>query len=340
MKELYVIVNEKIYRDGNNYFCENKDVQSTINYLSYKYHLIVISRYSALVKPFRLHKVLKIFNFRLIKIFHFFMFLFIFSKKKKILIISITPFNFIIFLMFKLIFDCKFYLYLRSSGYEEYESIIGKKYIWIYDYMFKCITKYCEVISCHKRLYKKKCHILYPSELSINWEKNIKKNYFTNNIINITYVGRFKVEKGIYSLLDIFSELPKNIKLTLVGSGDFIKKTNHRIRIINFVNSETKLINLYDLSNIIILPSFTEAHPKVIDEALSRMRPVVIFDDIKYVINNRYGVFSVKRDSKELINVINFIKKNNQFISQCLKKNKLPKKEVFLKNLYKIISST
>ena len=156
MKELYVIVNEKIYRDGNNYFCENKDVQSTINYLSYKYHLIVISRYSALVKPFRLHKVLKIFNFRLIKIFHFFMFLFIFSKKKKILIISITPFNFIIFLMFKLIFDCKFYLYLRSSGYEEYESIIGKKYIWIYDYMFKCITKYCEVISCHKRLYKKK----------------------------------------------------------------------------------------------------------------------------------------------------------------------------------------
>ena len=128
--------------------------------------------------------------------------------------------------------------------------------------------------------------------------------------------------------------------MTLVGSGDFIKKTNHRIRIINFVNSETKLINLYDLSNIIILPSFTEAHPKVIDEALSRMRPVVIFDDIKYVINNRYGVFSVKRDSKELINVINFIKKNNQFISQCLKKNKLPKKEVFLKNLYKIISST
>jgi hypothetical protein len=42
MKELYIIVNEKIYRDGNNYFCENKDVQSTINYLSYKYHYFLL----------------------------------------------------------------------------------------------------------------------------------------------------------------------------------------------------------------------------------------------------------------------------------------------------------
>ena len=205
--------------------------------------------------------------------------------------------------------------------------------------MFKYITKYCEVISCHKRLYKKKCHILYPSELSLNWEKNVKKNRYKNNIINITYVGRFKIEKGIYSLLNIFSELSENTRLTLIGNGDFIKKTNHRIRVINFVNNETKLIKLYDLSNIIILPSFTEAHPKVIDEALSRMRPVIVFDDIKYVINKRYGVFSVKRNSEELIKVINFIKENNQLISHRLKKNKLPKKEVFLKNLYKIISA-
>ena len=69
------------------------------------------------------------------------------------------------------------------------------------------------------------------------------------------------------------------------------------------------------------------------------MRPVIVFDDIKYVINNRYGVFSIKRDTKELLKIINFIKKNNQFISHRLKKNKLPKKEVFLKNLYNIISA-
>ena len=38
MKELYIIVNEKIYEKNNFYFCENKDIQSIINYLSLKYN--------------------------------------------------------------------------------------------------------------------------------------------------------------------------------------------------------------------------------------------------------------------------------------------------------------
>jgi glycosyltransferase involved in cell wall biosynthesis len=338
MKELYIIVNEKIYRDGNNYFCENKDVQSTINYLSYKYHLVVISRYSALVKPFRLNKVFKIFNFRLIKIFYFFIFLFSFSKKKKILIISITPYNFFIFFIFKFFFDCKFYLYLRSNGYEEYESILGKKYIWIYDFMFKYITKYTEVISCHKRLYNKKCHILYPSELNLNWKKGVRRNIFKNNKIHVLYVGRFKVEKGVYSLLKLFSKMPYNIKLTLVGNGDSIKITDDRIKVINFINNEKKLISIYDSANILILPSYTEAHPKVIDESLSRMRPVIVFNDIKYVIQKRYGVFSIKRSASQLVRIINYIKRNDKLIFNQLMKNKLPQRMDFLKNLDKIIS--
>ena len=293
MKELYIIVNEKIYEKDNNYFCENKDIQSIINYLSFKYNLIVISRFSASIKPFRLNKVLKILNLKLTKLLKFFPFIFGFLRKRKILIISITPFNFIIFLIFKIFFICKFYLYLRSNGYEEYETILGKKYIWIYDFMFKYMIKYSEVISCHERLYKKKCHILYPSELNFSWKKKIKKNSYINNTINILYVGRFKVEKGIYSLIDIHSKLPNNIKLTLVGNGDNIKINDERIRLINFVKNEKQLINIYDSANIFILPSYTESHPKVIDESLSRMRPVIIFNDIKYVIQDRYGVFSV-----------------------------------------------
>lgn len=337
MKELYIIVNEKIYEKNNYYFCENKDIQSIINYLSFQYNLIVISRFSSFTNPFRLNKVFKIFNLRLIAYFKFFLFLYSHLRKKKILIISITPFNFIIFFIFKIFFICKFYLYLRSDGYEEYENILGKKYIWIYDFMFKYMTKYSEVISCHERLYDKKCHILYPSELNFSWKKKLKKNYYRNNIINILYVGRFKIEKGIYSLINIFSKLPQNIKLTLVGNGDNIKITDDRIRLINFVNNDKQLISIYDNANIFILPSYTEAHPKVIDESLSRMRPVIIFNDIKYVNHRRYGVFSVSRNYKELIRIINYIKKNNQLISDQLKKNKLPQRNIFLKELHKVI---
>jgi len=339
MKELYIIVNEKIYNRKNYFFCENKDIQSIINYFTLKYNLFIFSRYSKFIKPFKINKCYKVLNFKFLKLLYIFFFFFNLKKnKKKILIISITPFNFFIFLIFKFFFDCKFYVYLRSNGHEEYENILGRKYIWIYDSMFKYITKCSEVISCHKRLYKKKCHILYPSELNSNWTKNIKKNYFKNNVIRVLYVGRFKVEKGIYSLLDIFSQLPKNIELTLAGNGDAIKTINEKIKVINFVNNEDRLINLYDSCNIIILPSYTEAHPKVIDEALSRMRPVIVFNDIKYVVNNRHGVFSVTRDFKKLIELINIIKKNNTSINSSFKKNTLPKKEVFLKDLYRIVS--
>jgi glycosyltransferase involved in cell wall biosynthesis len=338
MNELYIIINEKIYQNNKNYFCENKDIQSIVNYLSNKYHLIIISRCSKFAKPFKLNKVYKIFNIRIFKFLFFFNFLFSLKKKKKILLISITPFNFIIFILFKFFYDCKFYLYLRSNGYEEYESIFGKSFIWIYHYMFKYMTKYSEVITCHKRLYSKKCHILYPSELNQVWKRKIKRNYFTNNQINILYVGRFKIEKGIYSLLKFFSNLPSNIKLTLVGSGDPLRINDSRIKLINFTQDEKKLINIYDFSNILFLPSYTEAHPKVIDEALCRMRPVIIFNDIKYVVQNRYGVFSIKRKFSELLRIINYIKNNNKLINDQMRKNKLPQKINFLKDLYRTIS--
>ena len=339
MKELYVVINDKLYNKNNVFYCENKDIQSILNYFTINYNLIVFSRHTKYLNPFRLYNIYNVFNLRLVKVLSIINF-FISQKKnkKKIQIISVTPFNFFLFLIFKFFFNCKFYLYLRSDGYQEYKSILGKNYVWIYHLMFQYISKYCKILSCHKKLYKKNCHILCPSELTQKWSKKIKKNYFSKGIINILYVGRFKIEKGIYSLLEIFSLMPENIVLTLVGSGDNIEIKNNRIRVINFVNCESKLINLYDLSNIIILPSYTEAHPKVIDEALARMRPVIVFDDIKHVINNRYGVFSVQRDAQKLIQIINFIKKNNHALYSKLKKNNLPQKQKFLEDLNKIIS--
>jgi hypothetical protein len=34
MKELFVIANEKIYSNKNIFFCENKDIQSIVNFLA------------------------------------------------------------------------------------------------------------------------------------------------------------------------------------------------------------------------------------------------------------------------------------------------------------------
>jgi hypothetical protein len=68
------------------------------------------------------------------------------------------------------------------------------------------------------------------------------------------------------------------------------------------------------------------------------MRPVIVFNDINYVIQKRYGVFSIKRNASQLTKIINYIKRNDQLIFNKLKKNQLPQRIDFLENLYKIIS--
>jgi len=166
---------------------------------------------------------------------------------------------------------------------------------------------------------------------------NRKKNFFNTNKVNILYVGRLKIEKGIYSLLELFPKLSNKIHLTIVGSGDPIKLSHPRIKILKFINNETNLIKTYDKNNILILPSYTESYSKVVDESLSRFRPVILFDDIKYIIGKRLGVFSVKRDYRDLQKKINFIINNYSGIHKKIIQNRLPTRNQFLKDLIIIL---
>jgi hypothetical protein len=88
------------------------------------------------------------------------------------------------------------------------------------------------------------------------------------------------------------------------------------------------------------LPSFTEAHPKVVDESLARMRPVIIFDDIKHIVQNKKGIFVSKRNATSLEETINFIIKNYENIQKSMTKNTLPTKKDFILKLSNILSSS
>ena len=70
-----------------------------------------------------------------------------------------------------------------------------------------------------------------------------------------------------------------------------IKQPGKKIKLLGYVESEDELIKHYDDCNITILPSYTEAHPQVLDEALARCRPVIIFKEIEHVKRDRLGVF-------------------------------------------------
>ena len=71
------------------------------------------------------------------------------------------------------------------------------------------------------------------------------------------------------------------------------------------------------------MPSFTEGSPKVILESLSRLRPVIVFREIKHVKSKFKGVFITNRNTKDLKKTIIYILKNYKKIQLEMKNNKI-----------------
>ena len=333
-KKLVIINKEKIFEKDNNFYCDNVDMKSIPEGLSKNFEALVIARKSNIK---RFHKI----NLKNIKTTsNIFMFLFsIFKtfKDKEInyLLISITPHTFFAYLLL-FIFKKKIFVYLRSDGYEEYKAILGFIGPVIYYIMYTLVTFKSNIIACQERLVKNKgCNLVFPSELDINWLSNTTKPLLDKP--RLLYVGRIKVEKGIFSLFKIFDEITSDIELSIVGNVDNLKLKNKKINFFGFEDKVSALIKIYDNHNIIVLPSFTEAHPKVVDESLARARPVIIFEEISHIVKNRYGIFVSKRNVKSLSNTIDFILENYPNIQESMKKNQLPTKKKFISQITQIL---
>ena len=169
------------------------------------------------------------------------------------------------------------------------------------------------------------------------WLKDYKKH--PTDKPRLLYIGRLKVEKGIFSFLKIFNELDIDIHLSIVGKTLNKYLNDKKISYIGHGYPPIELIKLYDSNNIFILPSFTEAHPKVVDESLARLRPVIIFEEIQHIIKDKMGIFLLKTHAKSLLKTINFIMDNYESIQKSIKENILPTKEKFISEMTNILLS-
>ena len=258
------------------------------------------------------------------------------KKNSKYLIISITPFTFLACVFLKLLKKNPV-VYLRSDGYDEYKLILGFIGPIIYHIMFLIASNISTLISCRKYILRgKKGNLIHPSQIDSNWRANPK--FLNFNKTKLLYVGRIRKEKGIFSLLSLIKNL-SNVSLTIVGlernSKNSINEKNIEVKEIE--NTKKNLIKYYDDHNIFVLPSFTEGYPMVILESLARLRPVIVFEEIKHVAGKRKGIFISKRNTAALLKVINYIKKNSKKIQNDIKKNKLPDKKDFINRLSNII---
>ena len=332
---LIIIGNERISCE-NGFYSENIDFKTLAEGLKKNFKIKIFARKSLKKKNFLINFSNIILSTNiityLIKIF--------FSlkiKNSKYLIISITPYTFLSYLVIFLFSD-KIFLYLRSDGFKEYESILGKRWVFLYRIMYFIMLKKSKIISCTNQLScGRDFFLVQPSELENKWFIN-RKVFIPIGKINILYVGRIKIEKGIFSMLELFSKLDDRFLLTIIGDKKIKQFEKSNINFINFLSNSDDLIKEYDKNHILFLPSYTEAHPKVVDESLSRLRPIIIFEDIKHIIGNRFGIFIAKRSYIDFLKVVNFIIINYQKIIDEITKNNLPTKKKFLEDISEIIN--
>ena len=335
-KKLFIFSNESIYFEDNKYYCDNLDLKSTPEGLNKKFEVNLFGRKSNKKRSHEIKiKKINIFN----NIFSYILSVITASKKSdsKFLIISISPYTFVISLFIKFL-GRKPIVYLRSDGYGEYKAILGKIGPLIYYFMFSIIGAISNLISCREYILRgKKGKIVNPSQLDSTWLRQPKNLDIKN--FKLLYVGRIRTEKGVYSLANLIKN-KKDISLTILGAEKEMsyKINQSNIKIYPTQNNKSKLIKYFDNHNIFILPSFTEGHPMVQLEALARRRPVVIFNEIKHVIGEKKGIFVSRRNFISFFGTLNSIKKNYKKIQKDLRKNKLPTNKEFIDKFVKLIN--
>jgi len=335
-QNLAIISNEKTSNNNYEFFCDNIDMKSIPEGLNKDFNINLFVRSSKIQRSTHKINLKKIIISK--NIFSYFKNV---IKTKnlfdKYLIISLSPYTFLISLLL-LILRKKIYLYLRSNGYEEYKCYSKLFGPLVYHFMFSLSSYYSSLIACRSHILKgKNGFTVSPSQLNEKWFTNRKPANLKK--INLLYVGRIKIEKGVFSLLEILNKVNLDFNLSIINSEITHDKNleNKKIKIINYKNKDDSILNIYDEHNIFILPSFTEGHPQVLDESLSRLRPVIIFPEISHTVRNRSGVLISDRNPESLSKNIQNILRDYKNLQNKMMENKLPTKKSFLNEITDII---
>ena len=301
MDNLVVLNNEKVSNENGKFYSRNYNFKILPEGLNEHFKVEYIVRNSNVKENHEL-KLEKVKCAKNIIQFIYYLFSTFKYKNTKYYIITISPYTFIASL-FLFLFKKKVFVYLISSGYEEWKFILGSWSIWIYHIMYSIVTSNSTVIALHERLYKKKGYVITSSALDEKWLHNLKEARLDK--IRFLYVARVNPEKGIYEFLEMFKDLKLKAEVSIIGKTknlillrEFknLIEENENIKFPGYIADRKLLIETFDSHNILILPSYTEGQPYVVDESLARGRPVLIFKDIAHIIKGRKGIFVCERN--------------------------------------------
>lgn len=332
MKNIILISNDEIKFSDKSVSSNFNDTLNIISALKKKFRIFLISRETTQKQSFKTNsnKIFKL-SFSNYKKFNI--------KNPRVFMVSVTPRNLLNFfyLSFLLRKKLKGFVYLRSDGFKEYNIKFGIIGYFFYFLLLNLIKSKLKIISVKSKLTK--IHTrrqLIPSEISGNWFRK-RKFKFNKKKIKILYFGRFKKEKGFFSLIQLIRKMKTEYNFTFAGDEIHKDIKLKNLSIIGRISSEKKIISLYDNNDIFVLPSYTEGCPKVVHESISRIRPIIIFDDIFHVKNTYKGIFCCERNVFDFQKKIKYISTNYKNIQKKMLKNKINTKKDFQKNILNLI---
>lgn len=169
--------------------------------------------------------------------------------------------------------------------------------------------------------YKKITKDIYEVRTTTITEKDFyyREDTCQTNVIRLLYVGRYDWQKGFAELFEAVAKLKQtiNIKLHMVGWDDSAnqnirKEMEERIDAMGISDCVilegkkslgSELNSMYRMSDIFVLPSYSEGMPRCIWEAMANGIPVVstMVGGIPYNIENRREALLVEPHSSEVI---------------------------------------
>lgn len=188
-----------------------------------------------------------------------------------------------------------------------------------------------EIKKCSKSItVSKACQRNWGIDMEVIYngidEQNFKYRRI-NKINNIGFVGSLIYRKGVDVLIDSLNKVMdnnKNIKMYFVINDNINKEIEEKLkniekkfeeRIIVFKNlNEKQMIEFYDNTDLVIVPSRHDPLPTVIMEAISRGTLVVgnNVDGIPELLNNNKNLLFNNLDEKNLAEFISKIIKMNE----------------------------
>ncbi|MBW2961524.1 glycosyltransferase [Mesonia aestuariivivens] len=254
----------------------------------------------------------------------------------------------LIFLLSFLFSKKKIILQIHSGKFIEFyeENLNRKKYI---NFIFR---------KSNTLLFITKDQYNYFSNLNLKCDlKLIKnpiqrrnaphKNFNLQQPLKILFLGKITKQKGVYDLIDVANKLEqevrRNIEFLVAGIGEInsfkikIKDQNltNIIRYIGWLNPKEKAKYLKS-SDILILPSYSEAMPMSILEGMSFGLPIIAtpVGAIPQLVNHKNGFLYTPGNINQLASCITYCIKNRTELKKLSTQSYLYSKDYFIDNVY------